>query len=162
MGGPSFPESCYTHVIRAAALSGCVRSSERRSGLTCSSQEFGLVGARIVLLEHSLMAPLCCRQEEVTVALHSRVLAPGPGSSGSSPVLHDQLPGWQGLAQAQLPMKPSPPHALSHPTSCPREVPISPGLSQLPADTHRACGNGQPPVRAPHPSPSQSSPQAVS
>ena len=62
----------------------------------CSSREFGPVAARTVLPEHSLMASLCCRQEEVTVALHSLALAPGPGSSGSSPILRDRLPGWKG------------------------------------------------------------------
>ena len=124
-------------------LSGCVRSSEGRSGLTCSSQEFGLVAARIVLLKHSLMASLCCRQEEVTVTLHSRVLAPGPGSSGSSPILCDRLPGWQGLAQVQLPVKPSlPPCPVPTPPPALGRCPFLRGSASFPLTPTGPVGMG--------------------
>lgn len=123
----------------------------------CSSREFGLVAARTVLLEHSLMASLCCRQEEVTVALHSLALAPGPGSSGSSPILRDRLPGWQGLAQAQVPVKPSPlPCPVPTPPPALGRCPFLQGSASFPLTPTGPVGMGNllnvPPTPA-HPNP---------
>lgn len=159
-----------------SVLSGCVRSSERRSGLTAHlgslvsqlpEPSFWNVPRWCHFPALTRPGPPCCPQDDMTVALHCSVLALGPGllrmlglqghritwgSSGSAPT------------QPLSPVPCSPPRLLPH-----RELPLPGGTARTLLAPPAPAGMGTLPTSfwfflllEQDPCPPQSSPQAVS